>query len=34
MDVIFPTSVAPIDELDEISQKSGRYQRGGVGVKN
>ena len=34
MDVIFPISVAPIDELDEISQKSGRYQRGGGGSKN
>ena len=27
MDVIFPISVAPIDELGEISLKSGRYQR-------
>ena len=32
MDVIFPISVAPIDELDEMSLKCGRYQRG-VGVK-
>ena len=32
MDVIFPISVAPIDELDEISLKSGRYQRG-MGVQ-
>ena len=30
MDVIFPISVAPIDELGEISLKCGRYQRGGV----
>ena len=28
MDVIFPISVAPIDQLDKISPKSGRYQRG------
>lgn len=33
MDVIFPISVAPIDELDEISLKSGRYQRGAGGQK-
>ena len=33
MDVIFPISVAPIDEIDKISLKSGRYQWG-VGVKN
>ena len=35
MDVIFPISVAQIDELSEISEKSGRYKRGwGDGVKN
>ena len=34
MDVIFPISVAPIDELDEISLESGRYQRGSGGSKN
>ena len=34
MDVIFPISVAPIDELGEIALKSGRYQRGGEGSKN
>ena len=34
MDLIFPISVAPIDELDKISLKSGRYQRGvGLGQK-
>ena len=34
MDVIFPISVAPIEELDEISLKSERYQRGVWGSKN
>ena len=34
MDAIFLISVAPIDELDEISLKSGRYQREGGGSKN
>ena len=34
MDVIFPISVAPIDEHGEISLKSGRYQGGGGGSKN
>ena len=33
MDVIFPISVAPIDELDEMPLKSGSYERGGEGVK-
>ena len=33
MDVIFPISVAPIDELGEISRKSGRYERGASNVK-
>ena len=34
MDVFFPISVAPINEHDEISLKSGPYQKGGaLGVK-
>ena len=34
MEVLFPISVAPIDELGEISLKNGHYQRGDGGSKN